>query len=395
MQYSNARYALYLNDSFGNRIAELNTADTNQFIRFRAVRTVNNVGALTVTFTGGSQEPAFLPLLERFGLLRKDSIIEVWRTTASVPSLLFDTVWFVRSVQRTLSADGTITIEITAFDPLYLLAGRVVLNTTSRIQTQYVVGGIISSTISTLVFDNTRPSTILGSTRRIPNLVVPVTSFNEPSSGVAIDISKANLLAAIQNLSEISIVNGYPIYFDIECVSASSMVFNVYANQRGVDRRTFDSDGDGRSAIISTNSGIIREMTMVADWTDEITAVYPWGNNGTAVLGFITDYNNQVAPYTTPNSWRESVSESGNANAADAIYMAYSLLQNRRGTWNVSATLQDTSDFQYGRDWGFGDRIYVNAFGAIMDTRINSVEFVVEDKRESIRIALAVTEDLI
>jgi len=71
------------------------------------------------------------------------------------------------------------------------------------------------------------------------------------------------------------------------------------------------------------------------------------------------------------------------------------LLQASRGTWNVSATLQDTSDFYYGRDWDFGDRIYLNAFGSILDTRINSLEVTVENKQESIRIALTVTEDML
>lgn len=394
MQYSNARYMVYLKDSFGNQVAELNVADVSQFMRFRAVRTVNNVGALTIMFTGGSQEPAFLPILERLGLLRKDSIIEIWRTTGLVPSLLLDMVWFVRSIQRTLAADGTITIELTAFDALYLLAGRLCLDTTSRAQNQLIISGQISNLITELVYLNTRATTILGTSRRIPNLRVALQSFNEPDT-VSLDISKSNLLAAIQNLSETSIVNGFPVYFDIECNASNSMLFNIYADQRGVDRRTFQTGGDGRSSIINTNSGIIREMTMIADWTDEITAVYPWGNNGTTALGFLTDPINQVSPYTTPNSWREAISESGNTNSTDTEYMAYGMLQNRRGTWNVSATLQDTSDFLYGRDWSFGDRININAFGAIMDTRINSVEFTVENKQEVIRIALAVTEDLI
>lgn len=394
MQYSNARYMIYLNDSFGNRVSELNVADVSQFIRFRAVRTVNNVGALTIRFTGGSQEPAFLPILERLGLLRKDSIIEIWRTTGMVPSLLLDMVWYVRSIQRMLSADGTITIELTAFDSLYLLAGRLCLDVTSRAQNQLIVEGRISEIMTELVFINARATAILGNARRIPNLRVALQSFNEDVS-INIDISKGNLLSVLQNLSEMSITKGVPVYFDIECNAANSMLFNIYANQRGVDRRTFQTGGDGRSSIINTNSGIIREMTMLADWTDEVTAVYPWGNNGTAALGFLTDPINQVSPYSTPFAWREAISEGGNTNSQETEFLAYSLLQNRRGTWNVSATLQDTSDFLYGRDWGFGDRIYINAFGAIMDTRINSVEFVVEEKQEIIRIALTVTEDMI
>jgi hypothetical protein len=396
MQFSNARYMLYLNDPNGNRISELNTADTNQFMRLKAVRTVNNVGAISITFTGGSQEPAFLPFLQRFGLLRKDCIIEVWRITSNIPSLLMNTVWYVRSVQQSLAANGVITIEVTAMDALYLLAGRLCMNTASLIQTQLLVSGAISQVMTTLVYQNTRSSALLGSGRRIPNLVVPIQSYNEPAADdVTIDVSKMNLLTALQALSDLSIQNGAPIYFDIECNSATSMMFNVYANQRGVDRRSFNTDGDGRSSIISTNSGIIREMNVTADWSEEITAVFPWGNNGSATVGFITDPINQISPYTTPFAWREAVSDSSNNNNADAEYAAYSLLQASRGTWNVSATLQDTSDFYYGRDWDFGDRIYLNAFGSILDTRINSLEVTVENKQESIRIALTVTEDML
>lgn len=396
MQFSNARYMLYLNDPNGNRITELNTADTNQFMRFRAVRTVNNIGALSITFTGGSQEPAFFPFLQRFGMLRKDSIIELWRITSNIPSLLMNTVWYVRSVTQSLAANGVITIEITALDSIYLLASRLCMNTGSLVQTQLLVSGGVSQIMTELVNTNTKASALLGGNRRIQNLIVPIQSFNEPSDQqFTLDVSKMNLLTALQNLSDLSVMNGKPVYFDIECSSASSMMFNVYANQRGVDRRSFDTSGDGRSSIISTNSGIIRELVMTADWTDEITAVYPWGNNGSTSLRFVTDPIYQASAYTTPYAWREAVSDSSNNNAEDAVYAAYSMLQSKRGTWNVSATLQDTSDFYYGRDWDFGDRIYLNAFGVVMDTRINSLEVTVENKQELVRIALTVTEEMI
>ena len=396
MQYSNARYTLNLCDSFGNKVTELNTADTNQFIRFKAVRTVGSVGAVSIMFTGGSQEPAFLPLLQRFGLLRKDSIIEIWRTTGMISSLLLDTVWFVRNVSQKLSEAGVISIEITAFDTYYLLSGRICLDIASREQNQLVYTNVgISYLMNQLVEQNTISTNVLGSNRPISNMTVPFTVYDTGNTNISIDVSKANLLSMLQQLQSISIMKQEPYYFDIVASSANSLMFQVFANQRGFDRRATTSDGDGRSAILSAQNGTLRELTAVADWSEEITAVLPWGNNGATALGFITDPTYAVAAFTTPYSWREAISEGANNNANDTVQAAYGMLQNSRGTWNISATIQDSSDFRYGRDWGFGDRININVFGAILDTRINSIEISVENKAEDIRIALAVTEELI
>ncbi len=395
MQYSNARYTLNLCDSFGNKISELNTADTNQFIEVKVVRTVSSVGAIKIVFSGGNQEPAFLPLLERFGLLRKDSIIELWRTTGSISSLFLNTIWFVRLIDKSVSEQGVVKIEITAFDTLYLLAGRLVLDTTARQQNQLVYNTYISNLMCQLVYDNTQVVSVWGNNRPIANLEVGFVSYAPADIRLQIDLSKANLLSALQQLSAISISNYVPFYFDIEATSANSMLFRVYPGQRGVDRRAVVGKGDGRSSVLSVSNGTIREMRMTADWSDEITAVLPWGNNGSAALGFIVDPEYQISAFATPQSWREAVSEGANNNVGDTVQAAYGMLQNSRGTWNISATIQDTGDFRYGRDWDYGDRINVNAFGAVLDTRINSIEVTLSSKSEDIRIALAVTEEMI
>jgi len=395
VQYSNARYSLNLCDSFGNKITDLNTADTNQFVEVKAVRTVGSVGALRISFSGGSQQPAFLPLLERFGLMRKDSIIEIWRTTGNISSLFLNTVWYVRSIEKAVSESGVVSVDITAFDTMFLLSSRLCLDTTARQQNQLVYSSYISTMMCQLVYDNTQVVSIWGNNRPIPNLNVAFVSYAPADIRISIDVSKANLLSTLQQLSSISISNGVPFYFDIEASSANSTIFRVYAGQRGVDRRSVVGKGDGRSSILSVSNGTIREMRMTADWSDEITAVLPWGNNGSAALGFITDPEYQIAAFSTPYSWREAVSEGANNNVDDTINASYSMLQNSRGTWNISATIQDTGDFRYGRDWDFGDRIHVNAFGAILDTRINSIEVSLSNKSEDIRIALAVTEEMI
>lgn len=402
MQYSNARYEVYICDSTGARVAPLNDADTNQFISMRIVRSLGVVGACTITFTGGAQQPSFLPLLERYGALKKDVILEIWRTSGRIRSLLLDTVWFVRTVTRSMNENGVITITIVAQDTLYLLSSRVCLDLYSLHpgeQNQLVYTGTISEIMSQLVYENNALS-YAAYNRTIPNFRTDLVSFNDlldpaisPSGEISIDVTKRNLLEALQQLSNMSISYRIPIYFDVVASAADSFMFQLYPNQRGIDRRAID--GDGSAAIIGSTTGVIREITTTVDWTDEVTAIIPWGQNGSNTFGFVTDPIFPVTAFATPYSWREAVSDSSTNTSADAQQVAIGELNNRRGTWNISATLQETSDFLFGQNWSYGDRVYINAFGNIVDTRISAIEITVENKQEIIRIALSTTENVV
>jgi len=171
------------------------------------------------------------------------------------------------------------------------------------------------------------------------------------------------------------------------------MMFQVFPDQRGFDRRL--GQGGGGGLILGSNTGIIREITTITDWTDEITSVFPWGANGSTVNRFVTNPLLPVPPISSPFARREAISDAGNGDNDETLSIAYSELQARRGSWNVSCTLQDTNDFVYGIDWGYGDRLYLNAFGTNVDCRIMGVEVEVANKQEVIRLSLNVTEEIV
>lgn len=390
--YTNARYEIIICDSYGNRITNLATADTNQFISFNAVRSLGRRGALTIEFSGGDQQSAFFPLLERYGALRKDSIIEVWRITGKVRSLFLDTVWWVRQVTRRLTEQGIQSVSITAYDSMYLLESRLNINPYIAIQqSQLSLEGAPSFNMMYLVQQAFMPLALYGD-RSIPNFATPVFSYNEPYS-ISIDVAKANLLESLNLLSDTSIQHNAPMYFDVVCSSASSMTFQVFPDQRGLDRRI--GIGNAPGVIIGSNTGIVREMTTIADWSDEITAVFPWGQNGSTTNGFVTSPTFPIGIVSTPYSRRESISDAGTGDNNQTLDTAYGMIQSKRGSWNISCTLQDTADFVFGVDWGYGDRLFVNAFGAITDCRIQSIGVAMANKKETIQLALNVTENIV
>jgi hypothetical protein len=392
MEYTNARYEIFLCDSSGNRISSITTADTNQFIRFRAVRSLGSVGAITIEFTAGQQQSTFLSLLERFGALRKDTIIEVWRDSGRTRSLLLETVWWVRQVTRKMTEAGIQSIQVVAFDSIYLLASRININPFVGIQdSQLSLTGTPSLNMTNLVYQAFLPTTLYGD-RSVPNLATPIYNYFE-SNNIQIDVSKSNLLDSLNLLSNVSVQRGAPMYFDIVASAGNSLMFQVFPDQRGLDRRI--GTGTAPGIIIGSNTGIIRELTTISDWTEEITAVFPWGQNGSTVNGFIT---NPIFPSlisSTPYARREALSDAANGDNYQTLDIAYGLLQSKRASWNVSVTLQDTSDFIFGVDWGYGDRLYVNAFGSLIDCRISSIEVEMENKTEVLRLALNVAENII
>lgn len=388
--HSNAQYEIIIYDNNGNRITSLAVADVSQFLRFGAVRSVGKVGALTIEFSGGKNQSSFFPLLERFGALRKDAIIEIWRTSNGFRSLLLDTVWYVRRVSRRMEPNGLQSVSVVAYDGLYLLQGRICINILEATQDTSVVYNFVPSAfMNELVRLNFQSSIGLWRQRNIPNFSVSAYSFNEPVV-VSIDVGKANLLDALNVIASASAQQGYPLYFDVVCSGAQSMMFQVFANQRGKDRR--NTIGDSPAVLIGTNSGAVRDLTVIADWTDELTAILPYSRNASGKEGFIT---NPYSVYSTPFSRRESIADAVNATTDELTSAAFAEIYQNRGSWNVSCTIQDTNDFSFGTDWGYGDRIYVNAFGAIVDSRIDSISVDVGEKQETIKIALNVTENII
>ena len=399
MIYPNAKYEIFVCDSYGNILAPFNIVDFNLFLEMSITRGVGEIGACYIRLSGGGNSTAVLTFMSRFGLLRKDAILVIYRTIGNQRSLLLDTVFFIRSVEQFREATGSFVIKITAYDTNYLLSSRLTTaQKNNKPETAYKTE-TLSQTMYELVRDNIgsksgiRQMTNFTESRELPTYGYTIEKY---SSSDGMSFYYMNLLDALQQLNQLSTtpieVNDeiYPVYFDVVAIDANSFVFQQFAQQRGVDRRF--SSGTNRTALISDTMGQMTEVSFVADWQNEKTAADSVFLNitGTAKVDPVRVQDiRRVA--NTPFSVREVVY---NSPVKDVTASGNSFLKEpvNYPTFTAYAKLQDSPGFLYGIDWGYGDYITINIFGTFVDVRINAISFNLTNKSETIQVSLQVTE---
>src|SRR5438105_10760218 len=101
-------YALFLDDCFGNRLA-----DASDFLLLEYSRVVNNISTLKLTLPGNFNTQS---------LINPDGRIEVWRKLDSGREYLdTDAIWLIKKVSRKIDAAGLQTIVVEADHPLCVL----------------------------------------------------------------------------------------------------------------------------------------------------------------------------------------------------------------------------------------------------------------------------------
>lgn len=402
MIFPNAKYEIFVCDNLGNIIAPFNVIDFNLFIELSVTRAVGEIGACYIRLSGGSNGASVLTFMSRYGILRKDTILAIYRTVGNQRSLLLDTVWFVRSIEQFREATGSFVIKMTAYDTNYLLASRLTSGQsgagTSPQDTYKDV--TISQIMSDLVNRNIGKNA--GITRRLPN-------FNEGRelSGYGYKIEYynengmsfpyVNLLTALQELTQMTQfpvnVNDtlYPVYFDTIATDTNQYLFSQFANQRGIDRRFVD--GNSKATLLSDTSSQLQDIRLVVDWQDEktsATGVYQT-TSGTSTVITVATALDKTRIANSPFSYREVLFQAKSSNVSgEAVDFLKEPIN--YPVYAVYATLQDSPGFLFGIDWGYGDFVTINAFGSIVDVRINAISITVTNKAEQISTQMQVSE---
>lgn len=399
MIFPNAKYEIFVCDSLGNIIAPFNVVDFNLFIELSVTRAVGEIGACYIRLSGGSNSASVLTFMSRYGMLRKDTIIAIYRTVGNQRSLLLDTVWFVRSIEQFREATGSFVIKMTAYDTNYLLASRLTsAQQGGSPQTAYTKI-TISQIMNDLVQRNIGQS---ASTRRLANFSGgrELSGYGykiEHYSKNGISFPYANLLTALQELSQMTQfpvdVNDilYPVYFDTIATDTNQYVFSQFANQRGIDRRFVK--GNNKATLLSDTSSQLQDIRLIVDWQDEktvATGVYQT-TSGTSTVITTSTVSDRTRIANSPFSYREVLFQAKSDNVAGE---ATNFLKEpiNYPVYSVYATLQDSPGFLFGIDWGYGDFVTINAFGTTVDVRINGISITVSNKAEQISAQMQVSE---
>ena len=323
MIFPNAKYEIYVCDNQGNIVAPFNRVDFNLFLDMDITRAVGEVGACYIRLSGGTNSNSILSYMARYGMMRKDAILVIYRTVGTQRSLFLDTVWFVRSIDQYREATGSFVIKITAYDTNYLLASRLTSNQFGGNPQSAFTKVTLSTIMYELVRDNMgvnaglRRMPLFSEGNSLPGWGRNIEYYAEKGQTFAY----ANLLSALQELQQMSItpvdVNDtiYPLYFDVLAVDTNSFVFMQYANQRGADRRFYV--GNSKAIVLSDTMGHLRDVRFSADWLDEktsVTAVYtntPTGGKTTITTSVANDKTRIV---NSPFSLRETLFTAASAD---------------------------------------------------------------------------------
>lgn len=363
-------YDLLLKSPLGVPLAVL-----DRFISFEYQRVVNDVGQLTVILPWGAYPQS---------LFDDDNIIELWRTVDNhLPYLEGDTVFFIQTVNKRLSANGEKVLEVIALDPLQIVHYFFVQYAASSPQADKsgpsddMTKAIIRENMGTLATD---------ATRAIPYITVQSDLSLGPSTSKA--FSRRNVLTVIQEIADDAFTKGTYLAFDLVSTNPASGVnldFRTYINTRGVDHRWPSS---ANPILLDPENGNLSELVRGIDNRAMENAVSAGGQGDrdlrTVATSFDLNSINQD-PWNRHEAWvnARNVSDPASVQAeADAELRA---MRERK---TFSGRFVDTPGIRYGVHFKFGDYLTCVWDGEQFDMRANSVGIKVADKQETLTVIL-------
>lgn len=348
-------YSCYLSDAFGNRLA-----DASNFLLLEYSRVVNNVSTLKLTLPGNFNTQY---------IINPDGRIEVWRKLDSGREYLdTDTVWLIKKVTQKIDASGLQSIVVEADTPLSVLRepGRFVNYAAGSAQATYAAAPA-DNQIKQVARENIGTSAA-GSR----NISAYITIDPDLSLGASVAKSFAwrDCLKVMQEFADSSTTAGTYVAFDIVSDNPTSLVFRTFIQQRGVDHRF---PGGINPVLISPEMGNLGEVVFSQDYRDEITWVTA-GGKGDGSARLIANVQDTTRQGVSPFGLREYFKDATQYDTTTGLSAeANATLRSGRVKTIFQGRLIDMPDSRYGVDWAWGDYVTAQAFGQLIDCRIEAV----------------------
>lgn len=353
-------YSVYLDDAFGNRLA-----DASNFISLTYSRVVNNVSTLKLELPGDFNTDF---------IINPDGRVEVWRKLDSgVEYLDTNTIWLIKSVTLSIDAKGLQKIIIEADTPLCILRepGRFVFQFAGEAQSSYAAAPA-DDQIKQLARENIGTSAT--GSRNI-SAYISIDGNQGLGASVAKSFAWRECLKVMQEFADASTTAGTYIAFDIVASTPTTLTFSTFANQRGVDHRF----PNGLNPIlISPDMGNLGETTLTIDYRDEATFVLA-GGSGEGSERLLGSAQNTTQQGLSPFGLRELFVDATQYDSTTGLGAeADAKLRASRVRTIFQGRLIDTPDTQYGVHWSWGDYVTAQAFGQLIDCRIDAVSVTVK-----------------
>lgn len=348
-------YSCYLDDRFGNRIA-----DASNFLLLEYSRVVNAVSTLKLTLPGNFNTDF---------ILNPDGRIEVWRKLDSGREYLdTNTIWIIKKVTQKIDASGLQSVVIEADTPLCLLRepGRFVFQFANEPQSLYAAAPA-DDQIKQVARENI--GTSASGTRNI-SAYISIDPNLSLGANVAKSFAWRECLKVMQEFADASTTAGTYVAFDIVADSAQSLTFRTFTQQRGIDHRFPNGINP---VLISPELGNLGEVLFSQDYRDEITYATA-GGKGEGAARIIASVQDTARQGLSPFGLREYFKDATQYDTSTGLAAeANAVLRSGRVKTIFQGRLIDMPDSRYGVDWAWGDYVTAQAFGQLIDCRIDAV----------------------
>jgi hypothetical protein len=348
----------------------------NDFVSLSYANVANGVGSASLIVRAG-QIPDYW--------LRPDYLLAI--TTSDDPAaperLEGQCRWRVVVIEEDLAKGET---TLTADSSLCLLAGREVRYAAGSAQAQKTAAA--DDMIKAIARENLG-SSATDAARQLSATVFGVAADVGAAPSLTKAFSRKNALQVCQEIAAASAAAGAPIFFDIVWTGAIYEL-RTYAGQRGRDR------GAGSTSPLIIEDSWLRNVRIRRDYRVERTSVEAAGQgDGAARDTQIAEDASGIARSLWART-EATVSATGvtKGDTAGVLAEARRGLYEQRARLTFSATMIDTPQTRYGRDWGWGDRLTLSVRGVTYPVRVDAREVRISGGRREVSAALRVESDL-
>ncbi len=320
------------------------------------VRTENEVGALVFTLPSKGFTPHSFDNWQ---------YLEVWREKGGVLKLFEETAYFVQDFEF-YSKGGQHLVAVYAKDANSLLDTRIVADPPggARAELESYADNIMKAIVRNELTDAHGTS---------PERIIPGVSV-QANVGQSVQLYRGvgwqNVLAAVQDVSQSATEKGTYTVFDMVRTGVGLFEFRTYIGQRGADHRW--TSGDVR--LVGEIYGNLEDPKLGTYHGEERNYVY-CGGKGEGAERYIKQVSDPARiGQGFPWNRKELFVDARNQDTNDQVESdAYAALGEHKPKIVMTGKLIDTPGMQYGRDYGFGDVVSVEAYGTTIDCHVASV----------------------
>lgn len=307
-------------------------------------RKANDVGELAIV----------LPLRRfRPQLFTQDSVIVVKENG----NLANDTIWLVKHIE--VSNDW---LTVTCEDALAFLKRRYILFGVGTAQAEKFQA--LDDMLKQIARENVTNATDIN--RNFAGITTAANTGRAQADRMA--FAWKNVLSTMQEIAQNSKRLTYYLTYDIVMSTPKTGVFTTWTGVRGVDRRT------GQQQRTFTLNNFAPGATLTIDYEGRATKITALGAGQNEVRrnATVTD----PAPlYDTRWGVAEEIIEDGNQTDTTVLQsLARAELGRRTAKITFTGTLIEAGGVRYGRDFGYGDILPVDAFGYQFACRVVTVQ---------------------